>query len=217
MPHCSSISLCLVLILVHVCLLRNRGMVPASYVSVSEAQYAEKARSSRQGSQRNSGYGYGADAYSTTDYYYGDQQKQQPTLSRADTSNSERTFMQQGGEYEQQHGPGGYDEFGDAADEDSVGYSKPSQPQWKAAPSFKQQASLSAASSYKAAAGNDEAATYSYPATVMFEFTAEQENELSVRVGDEILVRAEIDGWYQATRVSDGVSGLIPASYAQMH
>ena len=43
---------------------------------------------------------------------------------------------------------------------------------------------------------------------------AETDDELSVAPGEIIVIQAEIDGWYQVTRVSDGARGLIPASYA---
>lgn len=46
------------------------------------------------------------------------------------------------------------------------------------------------------------------------EFVAETDDELSVVPGDAIVIQAEVDGWYQVTRVSDGRRGLIPASYA---
>lgn len=45
-------------------------------------------------------------------------------------------------------------------------------------------------------------------------FVAETDDELSVAPGDFIVIQAEIDGWYQVTRLSDGARGLIPASYA---
>jgi hypothetical protein len=44
-------------------------------------------------------------------------------------------------------------------------------------------------------------------------FVAEADDELSVAPGDSVVVQAEIDGWYQVTRVSDGKRGLVPASY----
>lgn len=46
------------------------------------------------------------------------------------------------------------------------------------------------------------------------EFVAETEDELSVAPGDSIVIQAEVDGWYQVLRPSDGQRGLIPASYA---
>ena len=46
------------------------------------------------------------------------------------------------------------------------------------------------------------------------EFVAETDDELTVTPGDAVVVQAEVDGWYQVTRVSDGRRGLIPASYA---
>jgi len=42
---------------------------------------------------------------------------------------------------------------------------------------------------------------------------AEADDELSVAAGDGVVIQAEIDGWYQVTRVSDGRRGLVPASY----
>ncbi len=45
-------------------------------------------------------------------------------------------------------------------------------------------------------------------------FAAETDDELSVAPGEIIVIQAEIDGWYQVTRLSDGARGLIPASYA---
>lgn len=53
-------------------------------------------------------------------------------------------------------------------------------------------------------------------ATVLYDFNAEMENELTITVGEEVVIGAEVDGWYQATRVSDGQSGLIPAAYVKM-
>ena len=32
----------------------------------------------------------------------------------------------------------------------------------------------------------------------------------------QVVVGAEVDGWYHTTRLSDGASGLIPASYVQL-
>ena len=46
------------------------------------------------------------------------------------------------------------------------------------------------------------------------EFVAETDDELTVKPGDAVVVQAEVDGWYQVTRASDGRRGLIPASYA---
>lgn len=46
------------------------------------------------------------------------------------------------------------------------------------------------------------------------EFAAETDDELSVAPGDAIVIQAEVDGWFQVTRTSDGRRGLIPASYA---
>ena len=43
---------------------------------------------------------------------------------------------------------------------------------------------------------------------------AETDDELSVAPGEVIVIQAEVDGWYQVARVSDGARGLIPASYA---
>ena len=44
-------------------------------------------------------------------------------------------------------------------------------------------------------------------------FVAEADDELTVTPGDSVVIQAEIDGWYQVTRVSDGRRGLVPASY----
>jgi hypothetical protein len=50
----------------------------------------------------------------------------------------------------------------------------------------------------------------------VYEFVAEQENELTVRVGEQVIVGEEIDGWRQTWRVSDNVGGLVPAAYVQL-
>ena len=42
---------------------------------------------------------------------------------------------------------------------------------------------------------------------------AEADDELTVTAGDGVVIQAEIDGWYQVTRTSDGRRGLVPASY----
>ena len=42
---------------------------------------------------------------------------------------------------------------------------------------------------------------------------AEGEDELSVALGEEVTVHAEVEGWVQVTRARDGVRGLVPASY----
>lgn len=51
---------------------------------------------------------------------------------------------------------------------------------------------------------------------VLYEFSAEMENELSVRVGDALDVLGEMDGWY-TVRLPDGTSGLVPANYVQLN
>lgn len=50
--------------------------------------------------------------------------------------------------------------------------------------------------------------------TLVAAFVAETDDELTVSPGDAIVIQAEVDGWYQVTRVADGARGLIPASYA---
>lgn len=47
-------------------------------------------------------------------------------------------------------------------------------------------------------------------------FDAEAEEEITVVPGDEVIVHAEVDGWFQVTRVSDQSRGLVPASYVQV-
>lgn len=49
------------------------------------------------------------------------------------------------------------------------------------------------------------------------EFEAESEEEVSVSVGDEIIVHIEVEGWFQITRVADQTRGLVPASYVQVN
>ncbi|KAK9807563.1 hypothetical protein WJX72_002624 [[Myrmecia] bisecta] len=53
-------------------------------------------------------------------------------------------------------------------------------------------------------------------AKVIYGFDAEAEEELTVNVLDEVVVHAEVDGWYQVTRVRDGQRGLVPASYVNV-
>ena len=48
-------------------------------------------------------------------------------------------------------------------------------------------------------------------------FEAESEEEVSVSVGDEIIVHLEVEGWFQITRVADQTRGLVPASYVQVN
>jgi hypothetical protein len=52
-------------------------------------------------------------------------------------------------------------------------------------------------------------------ANVLFAFDAEAEGELSVAVGEEVWVEAEVDGWYSVYREGDGLRGLVPASYVE--
>lgn len=63
------------------------------------------------------------------------------------------------------------------------------------------------------------ATTSTWVATDCFavaEFEAESEEEVSVSVGDEIIVHIEVEGWFQITRVADHTRGLVPASYVQV-
>ena len=48
---------------------------------------------------------------------------------------------------------------------------------------------------------------------VLYDFVAETDVELSVRAGEQVVIKGESDGWFQVSRVSDGQTGLIPASY----
>ena len=48
-------------------------------------------------------------------------------------------------------------------------------------------------------------------ASVMFDFVAEMEGELTVSNGEEIEVLAEKEGWYLARKGSK--EGLVPCSY----
>lgn len=48
-------------------------------------------------------------------------------------------------------------------------------------------------------------------------FDAESEEEVTVSVGDEIIVHVEVEGWFQITRVADQTRGLVPASYVQVN
>lgn len=54
------------------------------------------------------------------------------------------------------------------------------------------------------------------PALAMYSFLAELDNELSIYTGDVLQLGPEVDGWYQATRVTDGATGLVPASYVRL-
>lgn len=51
--------------------------------------------------------------------------------------------------------------------------------------------------------------------TVLYAFDAEGPGELSVDVGQAVVVQAEVDGWYQIYRPDDGQTGLVPCSYVQ--
>ncbi|KAG1666846.1 hypothetical protein FOA52_009470 [Chlamydomonas sp. UWO 241] len=53
-------------------------------------------------------------------------------------------------------------------------------------------------------------------ATALYDFTAETEAELTMSIGDQLTLGTEVDGWVQATRDSDGVTGLVPAGYVQL-
>lgn len=53
-------------------------------------------------------------------------------------------------------------------------------------------------------------------ATVLYDFTGEVQEELSVKAGDAVVVRAETDGWFDVIRDADGAAGLVPASYLQL-
>lgn len=48
-------------------------------------------------------------------------------------------------------------------------------------------------------------------------FEAESEEEVTVSVGDDIIVHLEVEGWFQITRVADQTRGLVPASYVQVN
>ena len=48
-------------------------------------------------------------------------------------------------------------------------------------------------------------------------FEAESEEEVTVSVGDEIIVHLEVEGWFQITRVADQTRGLVPVSYVQVN
>ena len=45
-------------------------------------------------------------------------------------------------------------------------------------------------------------------------FEAENDEEISVDAQQEVMVEAEVDGWYQVVRGSE--RGLVPASYVQV-
>jgi hypothetical protein len=49
---------------------------------------------------------------------------------------------------------------------------------------------------------------------VLFEFVAENEDELTIQVGEEIFVDSENEGWLHGTN-KEGKSGLFPANYVQ--
>jgi hypothetical protein len=71
------------------------------------------------------------------------------------------------------------------------------------------------------APGTDAAVTDSevvglQPALAMYSFSAELDNELSIHTGDVLRLGPEVDGWYQATRVTDGATGLVPAGYVRL-
>jgi hypothetical protein len=149
--------------------------------------------------------GAAASSYQSSQAALGADRYQSSALQRSDTSNSEATFMQQSAGTAAQPASSAYKPEGFA----SVGTSNYQISDQGHGTEGHNDAYNN---TYEAASSSLEG----YPATVIFDFTAEQENELTVRVGDEVVVGAEIDGWYQTTRVRDGVSGLIPASYAKL-
>jgi hypothetical protein len=72
----------------------------------------------------------------------------------------------------------------------------------------RQRSSLDAAYAQQAAAPAAEP-----NAAALYAFTAEGPGELSVSPGEALVVQAEVDGWLQVFRPSDGASGLVPSSY----
>ncbi|PNH00698.1 hypothetical protein TSOC_013466, partial [Tetrabaena socialis] len=95
-----------------------------------------------------------------------------------------------------------------------------------AAPSYGD-AAYGADNTWSAQGGAQEAATAAAEAgagaggggrgSVVYDFTAEMDGELTVGAGEELeLLGGEVDGWYTARVVSDGRQGLIPASYVQL-
>ncbi|GAX84107.1 hypothetical protein CEUSTIGMA_g11530.t1 [Chlamydomonas eustigma] len=204
-----------------------RGLVPSSYVALDQQSLGLGPGENSSISSEYQAYGgnaYGSAYAMEQDYYttggsagaINNQNVQQTagaggyqsrSFQRSDTSNSESTFMQSAGVIapttSTSYNPAGSTSTGSAK------YKGVDQT-YNAAESGYDEAYSNTAGGYDASNNPD-----GYPAIVMFDFTAEQENELTVKVGDDVVVGAEIDGWYQTTRLRDGVSGLIPASYVQ--
>jgi len=58
--------------------------------------------------------------------------------------------------------------------------------------------------------------TYGSLARALYEFEAQDENEISMREDEELEVQGpEEDGWYPVMRMADGQMGLVPASYIE--
>jgi len=79
------------------------------------------------------------------------------------------------------------------------------------------QAPVEAAAPAQAAADVGATDEAGQPATALYDFTAEGEQELSIRAGEQLVLGPEQDGWHWATRLSDGASGLVPGSYLQLN
>jgi len=59
-------------------------------------------------------------------------------------------------------------------------------------------------------------ASFPCPATVQYDFMGEAEGELTVTVGQGLVVLSELDGWFEVRRQADGAAGLVPASFLQV-
>ncbi|KAF5835686.1 hypothetical protein DUNSADRAFT_7014 [Dunaliella salina] len=58
--------------------------------------------------------------------------------------------------------------------------------------------------------------TYGSLARALYEFEAQDENEISMREDEELEVQGpEDDGWYPVMRMADGQMGLVLASYIE--
>eukprot|EP01095_Lingulamoeba_sp_RSL-Kostka_P015142 TRINITY_DN686_c0_g2_i1.p1 TRINITY_DN686_c0_g2~~TRINITY_DN686_c0_g2_i1.p1 ORF type:complete len:475 (+),score=168.75 TRINITY_DN686_c0_g2_i1:583-2007(+) len=49
----------------------------------------------------------------------------------------------------------------------------------------------------------------------IFEFIAENDDELTIKVGDIIEIELEMDGWYKGLNTATGESGLFPSNYVE--
>ncbi|KAG2426717.1 hypothetical protein HYH02_014757 [Chlamydomonas schloesseri] len=76
-------------------------------------------------------------------------------------------------------------------------------------------ASSSAYDAYSSS-GDAAAAAEARPGVVLYSFTAENEDEVSVSAGDHVRVLADLGEWFQVAAPGGGAVGLVPASYVQL-